>query len=231
MKRAFRWLSWILLPLGSPALADMTANYVGPNNIFTMKIEIASNGDVRGETSSPNAYFITHEGKGYVVQATFDGPAVMRVEDMATVLTEQMEKFAPDLKLKDSDAAILALAKGPIVTVRGRQGVAYFMGERTKPSPNEKPVIVISTDPGLAPLASAMEYQFTMSVTMMSRALGPSNPFSGMQAALKTGAPLLFSGMELDTISYDAIPASRFALPAAPLSLEDVRKNMGAPAP
>ncbi len=36
--------------------------------------------------------------------------------------------------------------------------------------------------------------------------------------------------MELDTIGHDPIPAARFALPAEPLKLEDVRKNMGASA-
>lgn len=230
MKPVFHSLIWASLSLSSPAFADMTATYVGTNVGVTMKIEIASNGDVRGATSSPNAYFITHEGKGYVVQATFDGPAVMRVEDMATVLTEQIEKFAPELKLKEIDAPNLALTKGGVVTVRGRQGVAYFMGDRAKTFPDAQPVVVVSTDPALAPLASAMEYQFTMSITMMGRALGPVNPFSGMQAVLKTGAPIVFSGMELDTVSYEAIPASRFVLPAEPLSLEDVRKNMGATA-
>jgi len=65
---------------------------------------------------------------------------------------------------------------------------------------------------------------------MMGQVLGSSNSFKSMQDTLKTGAPLVFTGMQLDTISQDTIPAARFALPAEPLKLEDVRKNMGAPA-
>jgi hypothetical protein len=82
----FAPLALLLALSASPAFADMTANYVGPNNAMTMKIEIASNGDIHGETSNPNMYFITRDGHGYLVQASFDGPAVMRVEDVGAVM-------------------------------------------------------------------------------------------------------------------------------------------------
>lgn len=112
-----------LLALGAPASADITGNYIGPNNAMTMKIEVASNGDVRGATSSPNSYFITRGGQGYVVQASFDGPAVMRVEDMATVMAEQMKKMMPNMPADGKDAPAFELVKGGVLTIRGRQGV------------------------------------------------------------------------------------------------------------
>jgi len=216
-----------LLALGAPASADITANYVGLNNAMTLKIEVASNGDVRGATSNPNSYFITHDGHGYVIQASFNGPAVMRVEDMAIVMAEQMKKIMPASPAdKGRDESAWQLVKGGLVTIRGRQGIAYYLGKET----SGEPVIVISTDPQLAPLGAAMAHQFDMSVAMMGQVLGSSNSFKSMQDTLKTGAPLVFTGMQLDTISQDTISAARFALPAEPLKLEDVRKNMGAPA-
>lgn len=215
-----------------PAFADLTANYVGLNNAITMKIEIASNGDVRGETSNPNSYFITHEGHGYLIQASFNGPAVMRVEDVSAVMAEQMKRLMPKMP---ADAAknfpAFDLAKGSVVTIRGRPGVAYYMGTQASHAPTEKPTVVISTDPALAPLGAAMEHQFEMSMAAMGQMFGDANPFAGVLAVLKLGAPLVFTGMELDSISYDPIPASRFSLPAEPLTIDGVRQNMGAPKP
>lgn len=229
MKWMLRSIVVSLVAINAQASADITANYVGPNAALTMKVEVASNGDVRGATSNPNSYFITRDGHGYVVQASFNGPAVIRVEDMAIVMAEQMKKLMPEMPAgADKDPPAFMLTKGGIVTIRGRQGTAYYMGSKISKSPTDKPVIVISDDPKLAPLGVAMQHQFDMSVTMMGPMLGKTSPFKAMQDILKTGAPLVFTGMELDTINTDPIPAAHFALPAEPLSLEGVRKNMGA---
>lgn len=218
-----------LLAFATPALADMTANYVGPNGAMTMKIEIASNGDMRGQTGAQNAYFITRDGHGYLIQATFDGPAVMRVEDMATVMTEQMKKMMPNMPpANGDDAPSFALAKGGEVTIRGRKGMAYYMGTAEDGKPIGDPILVISTDPDLAPLGVAIAYQFSMSVVMMGQVLGGSNPLKGMQDILKTGTAIVFSGLQLDTVNHDLIPAERFVLPAEPLKIDEVRKTMGA---
>jgi hypothetical protein len=218
-----------LLAFATPGLADMTANYVGPNGAMTMKIEIASNGDMRAQTGAPNAYFISRDGHGYMVQATFDGPAVMRVEDMATVMAEQMKKMMPNMPpQKGRDVPGFALAKGVEVTIRGRKGLAYYLGIAKGGKPIGDPVVVISTDPDLAPLGAAMAYQFSMSVAMMGQVLGDSNPWMGMQDILKTGAPIVFTGFQLDTVSHDLIPPARFVLPAEPLKIDEVRKAMGA---
>ena len=224
-------LASILAAFGSPAFADMTANYVGPNKALTMKVEIATNGDIRGTTSNPNSYFITRAGHGYMVQASFKGPAVMRMEDISIVMAEQMKRLMPDMPHGAADQApSLDLTKGGLVSVRGRKGTAYYMGKTIKHSAAEQPFIVISVDPALTPLGIAMQHQFAMSVEAMGQIFGKSNPFAEMQSVLKEGAPLVFTGMELDSVNNDPIPASEFDLPAAPLSLAEVRKNLGAPA-
>jgi hypothetical protein len=73
-----------------------------------------------------------------------------------------------------------------------------------------------------------MAYQFNMSVGMMGQVLGDTNPWKGMQDILKTGAPIVFTGLQLDTVNHDPIPAARFVLPAEPLKIDGVRKTMGA---
>jgi hypothetical protein len=231
MKLTICALALILVGFGSPALADMTADYVGPNQALTMKIEVAANGDMRGTTSNPNSYFITRAGHGYMVQASFKGPAVMRMEDISTVMAEQIKRLMPNLPPEAADQApSFDLTKGSIVSVRGRKGIAYYMGKAITHSPSEQPVIVISTDPALTPLAVAMQHQFAMSIEAMGHMFGKSSPFAQMQAALKEGAPLVFTRMELESVNTDPIPPSEFALPADPLTLDEVRKNLGAPA-
>ncbi|MGH6614934.1 hypothetical protein [Sphingomonas sp.] len=196
MKFALRLCIISLLPLGAPAFADITANYMAPNNAMSMKIEVASNSDVRAATTNPNSYFITREGHDYVVQASFNGPAVMRVEDMASVMAEQMKKMMPNMpEDKGKDALEFQLVKGGVVTIRGRQGIAYYGGMQKSGAPLGEPVVVISTDPELAPLGAAMSHQFDMSIAMMGQILGNKNPFKGMQDILKTGAPLVFTRM------------------------------------
>jgi len=209
----------------------MTANYVAPNKAFTMKIEIAANGDIRGATSNPNSYFITRTGHGYMVQASFKGPIVMRMEDISTVMAEQFKRLMPNMPPKAADQTpSFDLAKGGIVTVRGRQGTAYYMGKAITHLSTEQPVVVISTDSALTPLAVAMEHQFTMSLEGMGHMFGKTSPFAQLQIALKDGAPLVFTGLELDSVNTDPIPTSEFELPADPLPLDEVRKNLGAPA-
>ncbi|MDH7974375.1 hypothetical protein QH494_19470 [Sphingomonas sp. AR_OL41] len=220
-----------LAALGSPVFADTTANYVGPNAAITMKVEIASNGDVRGATSNPNSYFITRDGQGYMIQASFNGPAVMRVQDMATVMAEQMKKMMPNMPAgAGKDAPAFDLVKGGTVTIRGRQGTAYYMGKSANGALIGPPIVVISNDPALAPIGAAMQRQFDMSLAMMGHIFGAANPFKSMQEILKSGTPLVFTGMELDTVNNEPIPTSRFDLPAQPLTLDGVRKNMGAAA-
>ena len=64
-----------------------------------------------------------------------------------------------------------------------------------------------------------------MSMTMMAQSMGTAAA-KPMQDVLKTGAPIVFTGAELQTVSYDPIPASHFDLPAKPASLDEVRKQM-----
>jgi hypothetical protein len=232
MKIAAGLMALLFAASSNPALADMTATYAAPGNAFAMTVEIATSGDIRVSTSNPNSYFVWHDGHSYMVQATFNGPAVMRMEDVGAVMVEQMKKLTSGMGMpKDKDFPIMGLTKGPEVEIRGRRGTAYYMGSETKHQPAERPAVVISSDPTLAPLGAAMSLEFEMSNTIMGKVLGGHSPFAEMTTVLKSGAPLQFAGAELDTVKNDPIAESRFSLPATPLSIDKVRENMGATSP
>ncbi|SFN97917.1 hypothetical protein SAMN05428984_1400 [Sphingomonas sp. OK281] len=223
MKFGFRVLTALAIAWGSPACADMTARYVMDDGTPLMTIEIAANGDMRTRFSDPSSYFLTREGRDYLVKTGPAGPIVMRSEDIATVMLEQAarETWRPP-KDKNANAPLIARAK---VRIRGRQGVAYASDR--DPSP-DAPTVVISEDPTLAPLASAIRKQFLQSLATMSSMFGDASPSRGIAPVLSKGAPLAFLGLELDTVSRDPVPASRFALPAPPITLDAVRRDFNA---
>lgn len=223
MTFGFRVLVALAIAWGSPACADMTAQYVMGDGMPLMTIEIASSGDLRTSFSDPASYFLTRQGRDYLVKTGPAGPIVMRSEDIATVMLEQAarETWRPP-RNTNAEAPLVA---GAIVRIRGRPGIAYASDHDTQP---DSPIMVISDDPALAQLANAIRKQFTQSLTMMGSIFGDASPSRGIAPLLSKGAPLSFLGMELDTVSCNPVPASRFALPAPPIPLDAVRRDFNA---
>jgi hypothetical protein len=219
------FLTLLLALAPSCALADMTATYGAPNTNFTMKIEIASNGDVRGDVAGqPGLYFITRGGKGYFIQADPAGPIVTRAEDYGAALSEQMAKMAPGFRDMVKGVALHLVEKGE-VAVNGRKGTAYYVRMTPDAPLSSQPFAVISHDPTLAPLGEAMARQFDMSMSMSPQMM-PTEAFAEVQAVLKTGAPISFGGAELKTISLDPIPASEFELPGPVEGMDHLRARL-----
>jgi hypothetical protein len=222
IRQAIVFLLAILAP--APALADLTATYVAPHAFFTMTIEIAANGDLRGDVGIPGSYFITRAGHSYFISPRPSGPVVMRVEDMAAVVAEHIAKTDPHFRGEMGAAHKPNLVEKGNVVINGRIGSAWYLKmENGKLSPS--PVTVISLDPALAPLGRAMTMQFEISAAMMGTMVGTS-PSGAMEDILKTGAPLSFAGAELKTVSTAPIPSERFELPAEPATLDVARKTM-----
>ena len=74
-----------------------------------------------------------------------------------------------------------------------------------------------------------MAHQFAMSDNIQLAAA--ANPFNlEVETIIRAGAPIEFAGTELTTVSHDAIPPSRFELPAAAESRDDIIRRIDATA-
>lgn len=224
----------IFLCFAGPALADTTAVYEAPAANFRMTIQIAANGDMRGDIAGqPGVYFLTLSGQGYFVIQTSSGVVVDRVEDEVAALKIVAEKrlnasFKAMMEAAaDPELANLKLTKGDEIVVQGRKGTPYYFPGPL--SPASRPVVVTSSDPELAPIGIAMARQSAMLNSLQF--MGPPSGLSlELDAIMKGGAPIALAGAELTTVSYEPIPPSRFELPAAPESLEDIVKRIDATA-
>ena len=223
MKLGFAFLAAVAAAWAGPAFADMTAHYVGSDDSSMMTIEIATEGDYRVTLGDDSHYFLTKVGRDYLVKTNAAGPTVMRQEDIATVMIEQVK---PNVRRSPhkSEADARLVARGP-VSIRGRKGVAYGLIFDGKSGGDDEPYLVVSDDPTLAPLAAAMRKQFAASIGTMHGIFGADSPWAFLEGMLNKGAPLVFLGMTLDTIDHARIPASRFVLPASPISLDAVRRD------
>ena len=200
--------------------ADLTATYRAP--AMSMRIEIAANGDIRGEMSVPGMYLIRHAGRSYLVMQRPEGPLVEDVEDVAAVMQEEMKTLDPHFCDHVADGATGTLAPRGKATVAGYEGEAYGFADR----PNAPAEIVISRSPELAPLAAAMATQFRMSTAMMGGCAPRIAPLRQMQALLDNGAPLQIGPMRLEKVETGPVDPAPFVLPAAPATREQVRSSM-----
>jgi hypothetical protein len=195
-----------------------------------MVIEIAANGDVRGTVGPQGHGFITRHGQGYFVETGATGPIVSRAGDVAAAMSEKMARLDPAFRKQVGDhPPMLRLLRKGSATVNGRTGDAYYVLD-AKGVPAPAPTIVISHDPALAPLSRAMAGQFAMSMQGLSRTMSTAS-FGAVTAALRSGAPIVFTGAQLQTVSTRPIPASEFVLPTAPLTPAQVRQRIMATPP
>ncbi|HEV2865040.1 MAG TPA: hypothetical protein VGX37_00855 [Allosphingosinicella sp.] len=220
------WLLFVLAAAGAaPAHADLTATYVAvnPEMDFTMKVEVAANGDLRADSDMPGVYLVKHGGSTYFVFPDQGGPAVIDLEDAVTLLEEELSRIDPDFCEGAAQAgSALTLRPRGTVTVGGRIGEAYATAGR----PASRPDVVISRDPSLAPIGAAMAAQYRVSMTLMRQCPSAVPMFTQMQELLDSGAPLQIGPMRLDRIDTAAIDPARFLLPAAPATREEARALM-----
>jgi hypothetical protein len=229
------YIATLLVILAGPALADTTAVYEARNGAFKMTIEIAANGDVRGDVAAkPGSYFVTRNGEDFVVLATPQGVVVDRTADLAQVTAKVAIEKTPELaKLGGTVSRDLSTTNffvaGPPVSINGRPGTPYYfrMGYGKVDLP---PVAVISTDPALAPIGRMMARSFEMSEHMSSSMFGAAAPpfETELDQILTTGAPLAFAGAQLVSVDNAPIAPSRFELPAPPESPAAIEKRIRA---
>lgn len=223
-------LAAALLVLPVAAHADMTASYGVANGTTPfMTLEIAGNGDIHGAMMNGNITFIVQGDHGFTILKTPEGPVVERVEDVATVMGEQLAKMDPALRDKiGQHAGEISLAQNGTQTVNGRTGDAYFM-KLPNGTMSGEPWAVISHDPKLAPLGKAMADQFAMSMKLMGPVI-PLLAFQQMLDVLHKGTPIMMTGMQLLSVSDAPVAPSEFVLPGPPQTLDQVRQRIAAQA-
>lgn len=214
---------FLVVTAAAPALADTTAVYKTATGA-EMTVEIASNGNARATMNADGAYSLTVDGQDYFVLFTARGAVVDRVSDVGAVMADYMQKLMADKKvppMRDAPSLDFDFVQGGQMTINGRAGIVWSMKVGDALSTNA--ALVMSADPDLADLGRFFARGFELSTAMLGRAMGGPNPMGGMAKVLHTGAPLRFSGMDLTSVTHTAIAADRFALPAQPETLEQVR--------
>ncbi|HEX8240921.1 MAG TPA: hypothetical protein VF574_14395 [Allosphingosinicella sp.] len=211
---------------GAPAQADITATYLNDEREsgFEMKVQIAANGDLRADDPDlPGRYMIRRGGRVYFVEQDPRGKVVEDFVDVVAVIDEELSKLDPRVcdRLQASNSRSKLVSRGP-VTIAGRSGEA-FGPEGREGSPAQ---IVISRDPALVPLGTAMAAQFRMSLALMGRCAPDVPMYAQMQALLESGAPLIFGPVRLGSVETKAIDPARFALPAEPATREEIRARL-----
>nr|WP_166178223.1 hypothetical protein [Altererythrobacter segetis] len=212
-----------------PAAADVAGRYEtkDKNAFFTMEMTIETNdaGDVRMQMAGQANYFLLKSGVVYTVGRGEAGPVVERVADMLAVQADTLRRIGLSDRLADAagKAPQTEFAKIGPESVGPWKGTAFgFKSDTGKPGPYA--AFVMSDDPRIAPLGKGIA---AMNADMMG-AMGNMFPGFGQFGQdflrfLATGTPIRMINVELTDVSCDRIDPERFALPAAPLALEQLK--------
>jgi hypothetical protein len=202
------------------ANADITATYSTPDGSRTLKIEVASNGNLRSETSPGTRVIFVRAGTCFVVDRNFTPAMVSSIDDLASATFEFMAKFAPAALERAKHVPHRVFVLKGTATVQGRSGDSYYE-QAPDGTLSPTPWVVISHDPAIAPLGKAMASQFEQ-----GERLSPSPPNQATRDILRSGTPVFINGMELRSLSDAAIDPSEFELPSPPETPDALRKRL-----
>lgn len=217
----FKGSPFLLLTLfPSMASADLRARYAAPDGRTSMTIGVATNGNLRSERTPGAGVVVVRDGQSFFVENDNGRPIVTKAEDLATATHEAIAKLAPDVRAQLASAPQRVLVMKGTLTVQGRTGDAYY-SRAPDGTVSDTPFLVISHDPALAPLGQAMAVQFEI-----GGHLSPTGVNKSVLDAMQTGTPVLLNGLELGTISDQAVDPTEFTLPAPAETLDQVRERL-----
>ncbi len=216
-----------LLAMAVPAWADVTGRFRGPDGVI-VTVEVDEGGMSRVGAEGAADHTLFDDSDGYVVTTEAGAKAVVRLSDLRAVTLAEIGELLgmpAETPAEETDSRRRWVAAGEAV-VDGRTGTEYRLPEEALP---EGQKIVLSDDARLAPLGLA----WSRVLFLMPSPFGPFGPEAdpGMRqlgAMMETRAPLQLGEISLVSASFDDIDPARFALPAAPLSREQVAAMMEA---
>lgn len=215
------------------AAAGQVAVYRDPSQ-GDLTIELSDSGMARVSTGAPNQYLIMRDNTAYLVGAESDGAlSVMQLETVAQAIGKALGTELATLFQKVGEAVgksrLTVKPKGTTETVAGFKGDVYLVTGLDGSDPKKATEFVVSSAPELKPIGAA--YQRFMESTMVMAAPLFGSAVTGMIGEMRQvfalGAPIKSEGkFELVSVTDKAFDDAYFALPATPMSLEQVQAKI-----
>jgi hypothetical protein len=219
-KRDVRWpfLALLLLVAPAPAPGGIRAIYDGQLS-EAEEVRIADNGDMAIDLGWGRRLVVLR-GEAYVIdEGRLTGPVVMRSDDLRAVIAQAVKEEGEAGKAEEIDNSLVG---------RGRMEVGRWDGEAFAPSGSakDKPVLVVTDDPALAPLGPAMRQALEAKALLETfehyarpKAMrGTYAATTPLFAQVGPRAPLRLWDAELVLFETMADDPAEFALPAEPLT-------------
>jgi hypothetical protein len=213
----------ILLFLDSaPSFADVRATYQEENGRGNFVIEMGDDGSMRF-TSPRLDYLLIVDGQAYSVDPGPGGPIVTTAEAIAYETQKDIEKrrivHSPSDSTKVQNP--VRYVPGRTVEIAGYSGTAYSVPDTTYAE------VVLSKEESLLALGKALA---AYSNTIETMSVEPQRPEDNLNELLESHGVLQFWGRQLTSVSFAEVDPARFAIPATPITLADVKAADAEPA-
>lgn len=197
------------------AHADVRATFADPDRRGNMIVEVADSGEMRF-TDPQGGYFLIVDGHAFSVQAGPGGPTVTSAEALAFLAREDIRTGRVIFSTSGDEKASKANLYEPeaLVNTAGYEGTRYIIAG------TQRPALVLTEKPELRPLGRAMATYFRMLADMSAE---PVPELGNLYELLETHGILEFWGQKLVSASFAPIDRSRFAIPATPLTLDNLK--------
>jgi hypothetical protein len=223
----------VALIVALPALASdgFRAVYAGQGDEPDLVVEVAGNGDFRVGPATGDSYGLGIGGDFFLVaREGRNRVRVFQMEEMAAVMEQvlppQFKAFFAEA-VKDG-----APTEQPSMTRLGTRTIAGFDGEVWRVSlgnPPEAREVVLSKDPRLRPIGEAMGRFIQANMLMMAPLVGAGagDMVKEARQMLALGTPIGGDGgFQLKSAGAATVSADRLALPAKPMTRDQILKSL-----
>ena len=197
-----------------------------------MVIRVNDRGDSR-LISGNQMVVLTVNGDTYVIMGDLNGVFAVRQTDMMAAFTDLVatgfSDHAHDGTDADAPSQSYEIAETGTETVGGREGTVLAVHREGQES-DIADRYVISRDPDLAPIGTALARQFSGSVEALQGITGVGDFSAHISDIFSRGTIIRMGNLfRLESVDMSPVPPSEFALPDAILSREDFVARMGWP--
>lgn len=214
----------VVLNIASPALAGMKAVYSSQQREATrIQIEVADNGDVRVGKAGRANYGLLIGDTFYLVIKAHDEWKVTRLADVMAAYgklpsfneTFLIDDTDIDLNIDKQGSRQVDERMGTVYRVTGQHGTIEY---------------VMSDDPALVPLGRGLEKFEESLLVMMMPILGEDvvEMIAETRRLYALGTPIGGDIYKLEAVEAATVKPERLALPAQPLTVDEIVKAMQA---